>query len=89
MDFQLLAMKNIVNDNTLHPFNRDLLSTYYVSKFYIISIRQYKEVKSLRKRPCLSFFGLQSLLISLLHLFNCGPFVPHVAKSWYCTVRLP
>ena len=59
-----------------------VLSTYYVSKFCIISIRQYKEVKSLRKRPCLYFFGLQSLLISLLNLFYCGQFVPHVAKSW-------
>lgn len=82
MDFHLLAMENIVNENTLHPFNRDLLSTYYVSKFSIISIRQYKEVKSLRKRPCLYFFGLQSLLISLLHLFYCRQFVPHVAESW-------
>lgn len=82
MDFHLLAIENTVNENTLHPFNRDLLSTCYVSKFNIISIRQYKEVKSLRKRPCLYFFGLQSLLISLLHLFYCGQFVPHVAKSW-------
>lgn len=65
----------------LPPLNRNLLSTYRVSKFCILTIREYKEVESLSERGCTSIFLVYKFCLchfytsftvdNLLHFWPC------------------